>query len=174
MPLSGAAAMAAQISRTGDVVYVSGSIGLGDDAAFDRIAPSGSYKTVMLSSPGAGEGGLPSAVAMARKIRAAGATTVVNASQGLCGSACTLMFAAGSRRIYLGGDRIAEGVRSKGQRGLGFHQARSNNGTALMASVYSELGASAGADFSRRSPFETFYYVSGASALSSGIATSLK
>jgi len=174
MASSVVSAEAAQVTRQGTTVTVRGLIGSGDDVAFEQAAPQGSYRTVVLSSPGAGEGGLPAAIAMARSIRAAGASTVVNASGSLCGSACTLLFAAGAQRYYIGGDRIVEGVRAKGQSGLGFHQARSPRGTAQMASVYSEMGASAGADLSSRSPFETLYYISGATALSTGIATSLK
>lgn len=171
--LIGPSAHAAQVTKSGATVTVRGLIGPGDDAAFENVAPQGSYRTVVLSSPGAGEGGLPAAVAMARNIKATGATTVVNAGN-LCGSACTLLFVAGSQRVYSRGDKIAEGVRSKGQTGLGFHQARSPRGTSLMASVYSELGVSAGADLSSRSPFETLYYISGSTALSTGVATSLK
>ncbi|WP_293800036.1 hypothetical protein [uncultured Bosea sp.] len=172
--LASAGSHAAQVTRSGTAVTVRGSIGPGDDLEFEKVAPQGSYRTVTLSSNGAGEGGLPAAVAMARNIKATGATTIVNASGNICGSACTLLFVAGAQRIYAGGDRIVEGVRSKGQSGLGFHQARSPKGTALMASVYSEMGVPAGAELSRQSPFGTFYYVSGATAMSTGVATSLK
>lgn len=166
-------AHAAQVTKSGTTVTVRGSIGPDDGAAFAAAAPQGSYRTVVLSSPGAGEGGLPAAIEMARNIKATGATTMVNAGS-LCGSACTLLFAAGTERIYGGGSRVKDGVGAKGQTGLGFHQSRSPRGTATMASVYSELGVSAGADFASRTPFETLYYVSGATALSAGIATKLK
>ena len=128
-------ANAAQITRHGTTVTVSGLIGPGDDEAFASATPQGSFRTVVLSSGGAGEGGLPAAIAMARSIKAAGAATVVNASGNTCGSACTLLFVAGSQRYYVGGDRIVEGVRAKGKPGLGFHQGRSPRGTAQMASV---------------------------------------
>lgn len=164
---------AAQVTKSGTTITVRGMIGEGDDALFEKVAPQGSYRMVVLSSPGAGEGGLPPAIAMARNIKATGAATVVNAGN-LCGSACTLLFAAGAQRVYRGGGRIADGVGKKGQSGLGFHQSRSARGTASMASVYSELGVPAGAGLSLRSPFETLYYISGATALATGVATSVK
>lgn len=173
MLVAGFSADAAQVTKSGMTVTVRGSIGPGDDATFAAAAPQGSYRTVILLSPGAGEGGLPAAIEMARSIKAIGATTLVNAGS-LCGSACTLLFAAGTEPIYGGGSRVVEGVGSKGQKGLGFHQSRSPRGTATMAAAYSELGVPAGADLASRSPFETLYYVSGATALSTGVATKLK
>lgn len=164
---------AAEVTRSGSSVTVRGRIEAGDDAKFDRAAPQGSYRAVMLSSPGAGEGGLPAAVAMAESIKASGAITVVDASRNTCASACTLLFVAGSQRYYAGGSRISDGLRNKGLPGLGFHQSRSARGTATMAGVYSAMGAPAGAELSGRSPFETLYYISGATAISTGIATSL-
>lgn len=167
---------AAEITRSGNTVFVQGRIAAGDDLKFASVAPVGSYRTVDLSSVG---GQISTAGLIARNIRASGAVTVYDASRGACSSSCTILFVAGSQRFYANSDRIREGVGAQGKRGLGFHEARSNdNGPSssamgAMAALYNEMGVPAAVELSGRSPNRTAYYISGPTALALGIATSL-
>ena len=167
---------AAEITRSGSTVAVRGRIEAGDDLKFAAIAPQGSYRAVDLSSVG---GSLSAAGPIARSIKAAGATTVYDASRGPCSSACTILFVAGARRHYVNAGSIREGIGGQGKRGLGFHEARAyepgNGGRAMagMSALYYEMGSPAAAELSTRSPSRTAYYISGATAMSLGIATGL-
>jgi hypothetical protein len=169
-------ACAAEITRAGASILVRGRIEAGDDLKFAAVAPQGSYRLVDLSSVG---GTLSAAGPIGRNIRATGATTVYDASRGPCSSACTVLFVAGVRRHYVNSGSIREGIGAQGKRGLGFHEARAyepgnaGRSMATMSALYYEMGSPAAADLSTRSPNRTAYYVTGATAMSTGIATSL-
>ena len=170
------AAQAAEITRSGSTVFVRGRIEAGDDLKFAEVAPGGSFRAVELSSVG---GQMLPAGTMARAIKAAGATTIYDAARGPCSSACTILFAAGAQRRYVNSESIREGLGAQGKRGLGYHEARANeagsSGRAMgaMTALYYEMGSPAGAQLSGRSPNRSAYYISGATAVSLGIATSL-
>lgn len=177
IPLSMPSAVrGAEITRAGASVLVRGRIEAGDDLKFATVAPQGSYRAVELSSVG---GDLSVAGPIGRNIKATGAITVYDASRGPCSSACTVLFVAGARRHYVNSQSIREGIGGQGKRGLGFHQARAyepgNAGRSManMTALYYEMGSPAAADLSTKSPNRTAYYISGTTAMSTGIATSL-
>lgn len=169
-------AAAAEITRTGTTVVVRGRIEAGDDLKFAAVAPQGSYRAVDLSSIG---GDLSVAGPIARNIKATGAVTIYDAARGPCSSACTVLFVAGTGRHYVNSGNIREGIGRQGKQELGFHEARSydagNRGRAMgnMAALDYEMGCPLGVELSSRSPNQTAYYISGATAMSTGVATSL-
>jgi hypothetical protein len=116
--------------EVGKIVQVSGEITTGDDlrliAALDNAPPN---SLVFLTSPG---GLIAPAMAMGRTIRKSGANTIV---QGVCASACGLIWLAGTKRFTY----------SDGQ--IGFHAAYSGEnatvtgtGNALIGAYVAELG----------------------------------
>ncbi|MGU3664138.1 hypothetical protein ACLBX9_08145 [Methylobacterium sp. A49B] len=169
-------AEAAEVYRSGATVVLRGRIEAGDDLKYAAVAPQGSYQAVDLSSIG---GDLAVAAPIARNIKATGAVTIYDAAHGPCSSTCTILFAAGARRHYVNSQDIREGIGRQGKRGLGFHLARgyepSSSGRAMgnMTALYYEMGSPAGAELSSRSPNGTAYYISGSTAMSTGVATSL-
>ncbi len=163
---------------------MSGSIIAGDEFRFFELMKTNA-KSINLISLNSGGGAIDPAIEMARYIRANGLTTLLDGSRAKCASACTLLFAAGTRRHYVNALSLADGVVGKsGFSGLGYHEgnsslSRSKNrysgqATARMIGMYYELGSSRAADLATKAPPEMLYRVSGSSALSLGLATSLE
>ena len=179
--LFGFGAQACEMSLTGSVLWLRGHIDVGDQFKFHDLIDSASASRVLdvyLDSPG---GDIHSAGEIARQIRAAGLNTVVDASQQVCASSCTIVFAGGIRRIYLNADRVGGLSDGRGFRGLGFHQGAlsgqygpesySGAATALMISLYQQLGVPSAANLVEYAPPQAIYGISGATALRLGIAT---
>ena len=102
-----------------------------------------------------------------------------------CASACTAIFTGGVRRYYLNAQSIVDGKPGQ-NRGLGFHEASnwgggrfgtnrqsSYQGSAMMMAAYREMGVPGAAALVDRAKYTSIYWVSGATALSLGVATSL-
>jgi len=171
---------ACEMSLTGRILSITGEIFKGDEFKFRDFLDSVRAKaaTVRLNSPG---GNISASGEIGRQIREAGLTTLVDARRDICASACTVVFASGKQRVYLNA-RGPEGVMGhEGFRGLGFHQGSipdqpqasrySGDGTAAMIGYFYEFGVPAAAGLVDKAPPERIYAVSGASALSLGIAT---
>lgn len=129
-----------------------------------------------------GGGFVTPAQEMARLIRGAGLDTLVNAAKERCASACTALFVAGVNRHYINADKIDESDAS-GKFGLGFHQgsgynaagvlAESGPGTAKMIDTYYEMGVPGAAGLITRASSDSLFNIAGATALETGVATSL-
>jgi hypothetical protein len=180
--LCGFGARACEMSLSGKTLWLRGRIDAGDQLKFhDLIGSAGARRAlaVHLDSPG---GDIYSAGEIAREIRTAGLSTVVDASQHLCASSCTIIFVGGVRRIYLNADHVGGLSDGRGFRGLGFHEGAlasqygpesySGAATALMISLYQQLGVPSAAELVDRATPEAIYGLSGAMALRLGIATS--
>ena len=176
--LCGPQAQAMDMSVRGGVAFLSGEIKPGDEFKLRALLRDNKISVIELSSPG---GFIAPATEMARDIRKAGLTTYVNAGKERCSSACTGLFVAGVRRHFVnseGKDRL-DGKAA----GLGFHagnsfdasgrRAQSGPATAHMIDLYYEMGAPAAADFSKNATSDGMFYISGATAMAKGIATSL-
>ena len=180
--LCGSGAQACQMSLAGKALWLRGHIDAGDQLRFRDLidsAGAGGVSTVHLDSRG---GDIYSAGEIARQIRIAGLSTVVDASQHVCASSCTIIFVGGVRRVYLNADRVGGLSDGRGFRGLGFHEGAltgqygpdtySGAATALMISLYQELGVPGAANLVDRASPEAIYGLSGAMAMRLGIATS--
>jgi hypothetical protein len=179
--LCGFGAQACEMSLAGNALWLRGHIDAGDQLKFHDLidsAGAGRVSAVHLDSPG---GDIYSAGEIARQIRTAGLNTVVDASQHVCASSCTIIFVGGIRRIYLNADRVGGLSSGRGFRGLGFHEAAypgqhgagnySGAATALMISLYHELGVPSAANLVDYAPPEAIYGLSAEKALRLGIAT---
>lgn len=174
----GAAAL--DIARNGATLHLSGRIVSGDDLRFRDALAQGAPKLVTLDSRG---GYIDAAYGIAREIRKLGAATMIDASRARCTSACTLIFAGGRARHYVNAERIADGLQRGDAKGLGYHEGnawaasgrreQSGRASAKMIGGYYEFGSSSAASFVTKAGFREMYFVSGATALSSGLATSL-
>jgi hypothetical protein len=177
-----APASALEFALRGNAVHISGPVKMGDNIRFEEFMaqPAAANARIFhLTSPG---GIIGVALDIARNIRKRGAATVVD-GRASCESACTVMFAGGSSRHYINAGSLQD--RLDGARGgLGFHEGNNANAdgrgrqysgraTAAMINAYYELGASGAAQFATKAGFNGMYRISGASALSSGVATSL-
>lgn len=178
--LMGQGALALEISRNGAALHLSGGIKSGDDVRFREALAQGAPKLVTLDSPG---GLISAAYEIAREIRKSGATTLVDASRARCSSACTLIFAGGRARHYVNAERVPDGPQGKAGKGLGYHEGnawsvsgrreQSGRASAHMISGYYEFGSSAASEFLTKAGYKDMYFVSGQTALSKGLATSL-
>jgi hypothetical protein len=163
-------------------VHISGPVRLGDNVRFDEFMrqPGAANAWVFhLDGPG---GAIGIALHIAREIRKRGGATVAS-GRGFCESACTVMFAGGATRHYV--DTAGLQDRLNGARGgLGFHEGNNANAdgrgrqysggaTAAMINAYYELGTRGAAQFATKAGYKGMYRISGETALSSGIATSL-
>jgi hypothetical protein len=174
-------ANAIELSQRGSVATLTGGIRDGDEFILrDFLArPEASQiKVIYLHSPG---GKVDPARVMARAIRATGLTTAVDGSKAFCNSACTGLFTAGVARHYInapaadrdGGANLGIGFHegnSVGQAGRGY----SGGATAGMINTYYEMGVPGAAQVVTKAAFNKMHYVSGATAMSLGIATSLQ
>jgi hypothetical protein len=175
--LCGFGAQACEMSLAGKDLWLRGHIEAGDHLKFHDFIESagvGRVSTVHLDSRG---GDIYSAGEIARQIRLAGLSTVVDASQHVCASSCTIIFAGGVRRVYRNADRVGGLSGGQGFKGLGFHEGAlaesySSAATALMISLYQELGVPSAANLVDRASPEAIYGLSGAMAMRLGIATS--
>lgn len=174
-------AMAADIVQRGQVATISGRIDNGDQFVLrDLLAsPQGKQiRVIYLNSPG---GSIFPMKEMARSIRNGGISTVVDGSTSICSSACTGLFVAGVSRHYINSGSIADGQQKA--RGLGFHEGNtlgrtgqrdySGGATAEMINIYYEMGVSSASGFATKAGFNGMYYISGQTAIATGVATSL-
>jgi hypothetical protein len=174
------AAFALDIARSGSALHLSGRIVSGDDIRFREALAAGPVTLVTLDSGG---GAIGPAREIARAIRTSGATTVIDASRSRCASACTVIFAGGRNRHYVNAAQVKDGVQSLKAKGLGYHEGndwsvsgrreQSGRASANLINAYYELGSPSAAEFVGKAGFKDMYYVSGATALAKGLATSL-
>jgi hypothetical protein len=181
MSFSAVGAGACEMSVVGKELWLRGHIVSGDQFKFHDLidnAGLGRIVAVHLDSPG---GDIYSAGEIARQIRTAGLSTVVDASQHRCASSCTIIFVGGVRRIYRNADRVGGLSNGHGFKGLGFHEGAysgqsgagsfSSAATSLMVALYQELGVPGAAGLVDNAPPEAIYGLSGPLALKLGIAT---
>ena len=177
----GVGAKACEMSVAGKALWLRGHIVSGDQIKFHELIDSagpGRIVSVHLDSPG---GDIYSAGEIARQIRTAGLVTVVDASQHMCASSCTIIFVGGVKRIYLHADHVGGLSMGRGFKGLGFHEGAfagssgpgsfSGEATALMVALYQELGVPSAAELVNNAPPQAIYGLSGMMALRLGIAT---
>lgn len=176
----GGEALAVEFLQKGIVLAIGGPIRNGDQHLLrDYLGrpEAGQIKVVYLSSVG---GFIFPANEMARLIREKGYATVVDAARGQCSSACTGLFAAGTRRYYLNAGFSDGDAKQRG--GLGFHAGSSVGRTghdysgaasAAMIAMYYEMGVPGAASLMTGSEFKGVHRLSGKTALSLGIATNL-
>ncbi len=186
LPAAASPALALDISARGADIFLNGPINLGDHAKFERFMMENhgqSFRTVHLNSPGGWSSDMRE---IARDIRKARLNTAVDGSRAICASACTVLFAAGVQRFYHGADKVPEGVgRADMSPGLGYHGASNSlstiqmsgfspgAGTQQIINLYYEFGSSSAARLATKAEPSQLYRVSGPTALSMGIATSL-
>jgi len=179
--LSGAA-QAITLTQKGDAIYLKGAIRPGDHIVLREFLASAAPKPriIFLHSPG---GGTYEAQQMARMIRASELVTAID-GRTYCRSACPGLFAAGVKRHYFNSAGIEDHLGKKNEMGLGYHEGHDGNETGLgirqsgkassqMIDVFYEHGSPAAAQFVPKAPPDKMYYVSGATALALGLATSL-
>ena len=174
-------ARAITLASKGGGVVVSGSIKPGDQIEFREFIASANPRFIELNSTG---GNVNAAGEMGRMIRAKNLPTVVDASRSSCGSACTILFAAGTSRHYVGAENIRDGVGDTKQRGLGYHEGanflangrkgQSGAATGRVIDFYYEFGSGKASTLITRADWKHFYYISTATALELGLATSAK
>ena len=177
-PLNGACA--GELRREGTTLVFTGSVMPGDEVQFQRKAAEGPVARVSVNSPG---GSIGVAWAIARMIRGLSATTLVDGGKSICYSACTLMFVGGVARHYFNADGRVDGINAGSPYGLGYHEASrfndigqreaSSQGNDAMARAYEEFGVPRAGQLVRKAVSSQIYMVSGVTALSLGIATSL-
>jgi hypothetical protein len=173
---------AADFSQAGSIARLNGGIMRGDGQKFEDFMAqpsSAGLKVIYLNSGG---GSVGDALRIARAIRKARLTTVIDASRAKCESACTGIFTGGTSRHYINSQGLLDGEGGP-PRGLGFHEgnnaqsgsARTYSGgaTSGMINIYYEMGVGGAAQFTTKSAFNKMYRVSGPTALQNGIATSL-
>jgi hypothetical protein len=175
-------ASALEFSLRGSAVVISGPVRMGDNVRFDEFMAqpaARSARIFVLNSPG---GTIGIALHIAREIRKRRGTTVADGRTS-CESACTVMFAGGVNRHYINASGLQD--RLGGARGgLGFHEGNNGNSdgrgrqysggaSQAMSNAYYEMGIGAASGFMVKANDRQMYRISGQTALSSGIATSL-
>jgi hypothetical protein len=175
-------ASALEFSLRGNAVSISGPVKLGDNARFEEFMAqpgAANARVFYLNSTG---GSIGVALDIARIIRRRGGATVAD-GRSTCESACTIIFAGGTSRHYINAGSLPD--RLGGARGgLGYHEGNNANSdgrgvqysgraSQSMNNAYYELGASGAGQFMVKAGFRQMYRLSGATALSSGLATSL-
>lgn len=178
--LKGAYAM--EMAAHGSVISLSGPIKPQDGPNFRSLFEpiKGTVRVIDLNSTG---GDISAAVDIGRLIRANHLTTELDASRSICASACTVLFASGSDRRYVNGERIREGVGGFGGHGLGYHEGNnkalpgadhfSGQASANMISAYYEFGVGSAAELVTKSGPRSLYFISSPTAMKLGIATSM-
>lgn len=176
---------ALEISKSGSIVILKGSIVAGDEFEFKNFMndPSNAaIKIVRLNSTG---GKVIPARDIGRLIRSKNLTTYVDSKSDNCASACTLLFGAGVKRHYANAQNIKDGVYGFKEQavGLGYHEGNaplsldgnkySGQATADMIAAYYEFGVQNAKDIITLAPPNKLYRLSSQKALSLGIATSL-
>ena len=164
------------------VAHVSGSFDPGDETLFAEFLARPRTKRLAVIFLDSAGGAIGPGIAIGRMIRKARLATAVDAGSSRCESACTLIFAGGVRRHYIGGEAIFEGTSGRG--GLGYHPAHwrdpswtragfSDKGTAQMAAFYREMGQPRAAELMMKAGFSSMFRPSGQTALALRIATTL-
>lgn len=182
--LAGAPAFALDMRISGNTITLSGGIADGDEYKFKELIESPPGQSVRVVRLNSGGGKIAPAGEIARLIRKRGLATLLDAGSNRCGSACTVLFAGGASRHFVNGQGIQDGAVPKSSfRGLAFHEGSnplslaknrySGRATGEMIGFYYEFGVSAAKDIITKAPPEGFYQISGPTALSLGIATSL-
>jgi hypothetical protein len=174
-------AFALQFSSRGDVVFLSGPIETGDEYRFRSFLLSHPQaKYAELNSTG---GKIRAAGEIGRQIRAGHLTTVINATRAKCLSACTIIFASGVQRFYVGAESLHDSlVPVKEGYGLGYHQGSttlpggmkvpSARATDDMLSYLYAFGAWRARSLVMRADTKHYYCISSETAMSKGLATS--
>lgn len=176
-------AQAAWIRADGNVMTLRGMIVEGDaerlQEALRQTDPRKSR--VLFLESGGGE--VKASVALAMLVRKERLVTAVDASRSHCDSGCTLVFVAGTRRHYIHGDAVNEGL-SGPYYGLGFHPAHlrsagripgqaSPRASGELEKIYRMMGTPGAVDLMNRAAFNTYFRPNGQTAKKMGIATSL-
>lgn len=176
-------AFALQLQQQGPVAVLAGSINPGDAETFKAFMARPEARAIKQLHLASGGGSIRDAREIARIVRDARLTTVVDASRAVCYSACTGIFAAGQRRHYLNAQSIIDGISlMKQDGGLGFHEGsvitadgRKSHAAAseAMAQFYRDVGVANAVPLINRADFDKIHRISAPTALASGIATSL-
>ena len=171
---------AGEIRREGGALLFTGAVMPGDEVRFQQKAAEGPVARVSFDSPG---GSIGSAWVIARMIRRLNAMTTVDGAKAVCLSACTLMFVGGVTRHYFNADGRVDGINAGPPYGLGYHEASrfndigqweaSSQGNDALVMAYEEFGVPRAGQLVRKAVSSQIYMVSGVTALSLGIATSL-
>lgn len=181
--LASGAVSAMDMRISGHEIVLSGSIVDGDEFKFKELVErSGNGLRVVRLNSGGGK--INPAGEIGRIIRKRGMATLVDARNSRCGSACTIIFGSGVSRHYVGAEGIADSLtKPAAYRGLAFHEgnnplSRASNrysgpATAALIGWYYEFGISSARSLAIQAPPNGFYQISGATALSMGIATNL-
>jgi len=173
--------LAITLTAKGGGVVVSGSIKPGDHIEFREFIASANPRFIELDSKG---GDITAAGEIGRTIRKKNLPTVVDASRSTCGSACTIIFASGASRHYVGAEKVQDGVGDMKRPGLGYHEGnnflasgkkgQSGAATGRVIDFYYEFGSGKASSIITKADWKHFYYVSAATALDLGLATSTK
>ncbi len=175
-------AQALEFAVRGNSMTLSGPIRLGDNARFEEIMASPAGAGVRIFRLNSNGGTIGVALDIARTIRRRGGATVADGKLA-CESACTIIFAGGATRHYINTGGLED--RLDGRRGgLGYHEGNNANadgrgrqysgrGSQSMINALYELGSGGASAFVTKAGFQQMYRISGQTALSSGIATSL-
>lgn len=174
-----APASAIDLRLSGTTLYLSGLIKPGDEYKFRDFIEGKQINYINLKSSG---GQIRVAGDIGRQIRSKSITTVVDASNNFCRSACTIIFAAGKQRIYSNAEKIKDGVTKLKGTGLAYHEAnnwlrdgrrgQSGAGTAEVINWYYEFGTPNAAKLVTKAGWKEYYYISSSTAKALGIATS--
>jgi hypothetical protein len=171
------------LSESNGVAYLQGSIVDGDDARFKAFLEQPRAVPIRILQLASSGGRVDAGLGIARQVRAAKLTTVVDAASATCDSACTYIFVAGVKRHYVNSANVFEGF--SGQAGLGFHpahrRAASSRETATLGTIgsdrarqhYAAMGTPRAAELMDKAAFNTLYRINGQTALQLRIATSL-
>jgi hypothetical protein len=174
-------ARAITLTSKGGGVLLSGGIKPGDHIEFREFIASANPRFIELDSKG---GDVNAAGEIGRLIRKKNLPTVVDASRSTCGSACTIIFASGASRHYVGAEKVQDGVGDMKRPGLGYHEGnnflasgqRGQSGatTGRVIDLYYEFGSGKASSIVTKADWKHFYYISTATALELGLATSAK
>jgi hypothetical protein len=174
-------ACAITLTSKGGGVLISGGIKPGDHIEFREFIAAANPRFIELDSKG---GDITAAGEIGRLIRKKNLPTVVEASRSTCGSACTIIFAAGTSRHYVGAEKIQDGVGDTKRPGLGYHEGnnflatgkkgQSGAATGRAIDFYYEFGSGKASSIVTKADWKHFYYISFATALELGLATSAK
>lgn len=177
------AAFALTLSERNGEAFLRGSIEKGDAKALAAFLGRSRERPLRVIWLNSGGGSLSEGILMAEEIRKARIATAVDGTRTYCDSACTFLFLAGTKRHYVGGEKVWEGL--SGLTGLGFHASSirgdrvrpstlSDKGTADMLAFYRRTGAPGAADLAQKAMFNAMFRPNGATALKLGIATTLE
>ena len=174
-------ARAITLTAEGGGVLLSGGIKPGDHIEFREFIAAANPRFIELNSGG---GDITAAGEIGRTIRKKNLPTVVDASRSTCGSACTIIFASGASRHYVGAEKVQDGVGDMKRPGLGYHEGnnflangkkgQSGAATGRVIDFYYEFGSGKASTLITRADWKHFYYISSATALELGLATSTK